>query len=105
MPLLLFKLNWGTVNHLNRTRHERPCSSRPTFAPRQMSRMRPGRASSWTPSLPITVRIAAYYIENESGAKLARPELFRLLSDARPGDVLLVEQVDRLSRLTASDWE
>src|SRR5215204_709395 len=51
------------------------------------------------------LRIAAYYIENESGAKLARPELFRLLSDARPGDVLLVEQVDRLSRLTASDWE
>src|SRR5215208_2914157 len=51
------------------------------------------------------LRIAAYYIENESGAKLARPELFRLLSDARPGDVLLVEQVDRLSRLTSGDWE
>jgi DNA invertase Pin-like site-specific DNA recombinase len=49
--------------------------------------------------------IAAFYIENESGAKLSRPELFRLLSDARPGDVLLVEQVDRLSRLTAGDWE
>jgi DNA invertase Pin-like site-specific DNA recombinase len=41
----------------------------------------------------------------ESGAKLARPELFRLLSDARPGDILLIEQVDRLSRLTAADWE
>jgi DNA invertase Pin-like site-specific DNA recombinase len=49
--------------------------------------------------------IAATYIENESGAKLARPELFRLLSDARPGDICLVEQVDRLSRLTAADWE
>ena len=49
--------------------------------------------------------IAATYVENESGAKLARPELFRLLSDARPGDVLLIEQVDRLSRLTASDWQ
>ena len=49
--------------------------------------------------------IAATYVENESGASLARPELFRLLADARPGDVLLVEQVDRLSRLTASDWE
>jgi DNA invertase Pin-like site-specific DNA recombinase len=49
--------------------------------------------------------IAAKYIENESGAKLARPELFRLLSDAEPGDVLLVEQVDRLSRLTAGDWQ
>ena len=48
--------------------------------------------------------IAASYVENESGAKLARPELFRLLSDCRPGDVLLVEQVDRLSRLTSADW-
>jgi DNA invertase Pin-like site-specific DNA recombinase len=49
--------------------------------------------------------IAAWYVENESGAKLARPELFRLLADAQPGDVLLVEQVDRLSRLTTADWE
>src|SRR3982751_5448733 len=49
--------------------------------------------------------IAAWYVENESGAKLARPELFRLLGDAHPGDILLVEQVDRLSRLTATDWE
>ncbi|MFW7358321.1 MAG: recombinase family protein [Brucella sp.] len=51
------------------------------------------------------LRIAAYYLENESGASLQRPELFRLLSDCQPGDVLLVEQVDRLSRLNASDWE
>jgi DNA invertase Pin-like site-specific DNA recombinase len=51
------------------------------------------------------LHIAAWYVENESGSKLARPELFRLLKDARPGDVLLVEQVDRLSRLTADDWE
>jgi len=48
--------------------------------------------------------IAANYLENESGAKLARPELFRLLSDSKPGDVLLIEQVDRLSRLTTADW-
>jgi len=49
--------------------------------------------------------IAAFYIENESGASLQRPELFRLLSDCRNEDVLLVEQVDRLSRLDAKDWE
>jgi len=35
----------------------------------------------------------------------ARPELFRLLADAHDGDILLTEQVDRLSRLTAADWE
>lgn len=51
------------------------------------------------------LRIAAYYVENESGASLRRPELFRLLSDCHPGDVLLIEQVDRLSRLDADDWE
>jgi DNA invertase Pin-like site-specific DNA recombinase len=49
--------------------------------------------------------VAAWYIENESGATLTRPELFRLLSDSQPGDVLLIEQVDRLSRLNAADWE
>ena len=51
------------------------------------------------------LKIASLYMENESGAKLDRPELFRLIRDASPGDVLLVEQVDRLSRLTVDDWE
>jgi DNA invertase Pin-like site-specific DNA recombinase len=49
--------------------------------------------------------IAASYTENESGASLQRPELFRLLADSTPGDILLIEQVDRLSRLNAADWE
>lgn len=49
--------------------------------------------------------IASWYVENESGAKLDRPALFQLLADAHDGDILLVEQVDRLSRLTAADWE
>lgn len=51
------------------------------------------------------LKIAASYVENESGASLQRPELFRLLSDSQPGDILLIEQVDRLSRLNAEDWE
>lgn len=51
------------------------------------------------------LKIAAFYVENESGAKLARPELFRLLHDCQPGDLLLIEQVDRLSRLNGLDWE
>lgn len=51
------------------------------------------------------LKIAAYYVENESGAKLNRPELFRLINDCHDGDILLVEQVDRLSRLNAQDWE
>lgn len=51
------------------------------------------------------MKIAGFYVENVSGASLQRPDLFRLLSDSEPGDVLLLEQVDRLSRLTAGDWE
>lgn len=49
--------------------------------------------------------IAAWFVENESGATLKRPELFRLIEIAQSGDVLLVEQVDRISRLTTDDWE
>lgn len=48
--------------------------------------------------------ISSYFTENESGASLKRPELFRLLEIAQKGDVLLVEQVDRLSRLSGEDW-
>ncbi len=51
------------------------------------------------------LRVASWYVENESGARLDRPELFRLIADASRGDILLVEQVDRLSRLNAEDWE
>lgn len=45
------------------------------------------------------------YPPETSGAKLDRPELFRLLADAHEGDTLLVEHVDRLSRLKEEDWE
>lgn len=51
------------------------------------------------------VRVAGWFVENESGAKLDRPELFRLLDNTQPGDILLLEQVDRLSRLNADDWK
>lgn len=51
------------------------------------------------------LNIVTFYSENESGASLARPELFKLLDNCNPGEVLLVEQVDRLSRLTGSDWD
>lgn len=49
--------------------------------------------------------VSGWFVENESGATLKRPELFRLLEIAQQGDILLVEQVDRISRLNAQDWE
>ncbi|QFH49017.1 recombinase family protein [Leclercia adecarboxylata] len=44
------------------------------------------------------------YIENASGAKLDRIELMRLLEEAQPGDLLLIEAIDRLSRLKHEEW-
>ncbi|MGX9523157.1 recombinase family protein [Vibrio mediterranei] len=49
-------------------------------------------------------RIAGWYIENESGASLQRPELLRLLDDAAIGDAIIIEQIDRLSRLNEESW-
>jgi DNA invertase Pin-like site-specific DNA recombinase len=48
--------------------------------------------------------IASSYMENASGSHADRPELIRLLKDARRGDVLLVESIDRLSRMDDQAW-
>jgi DNA invertase Pin-like site-specific DNA recombinase len=53
----------------------------------------------------VSRSISGWFAENESGATLKRPELFRLLEIAQQGDILLIEQVDRISRLNAQDWE
>ncbi|MGP5273976.1 recombinase family protein [Psychrobacter faecalis] len=50
-------------------------------------------------------KIAAFYVENESSATLIRPQLMRLIDDAHEGDVILVEQIDRLARLNQADWD
>jgi DNA invertase Pin-like site-specific DNA recombinase len=64
------------------------------------------RAKSQLESFAVErgLKIAAFYIENESGAALQRPALFELIADASVGDILLIEQVDRLSRLNEADW-
>mgnify|MGYP001040366465 CR=1 FL=1 len=49
-------------------------------------------------------RVAAWYSENASGRTSERTELRRLLDDSHPGDVLLVEGIDRLTRLPAESW-
>ena len=44
------------------------------------------------------------YVEHSSGTKLDRPALTLLLNDAEEDDILLVESVDRLSRLSQDDF-
>ena len=46
----------------------------------------------------------AEYVENYSGTKLDRPALSKLLNNAEQGDILLVESVDRLSRLSQDNF-
>lgn len=51
------------------------------------------------------LKVSKYFKENESGASLQRPQLFLLLEIAERGDILLCEQIDRISRLTGEDWK
>lgn len=52
---------------------------------------------------PYGIERGALYVEKDAPG-LERPELFRLLYDAEPGDVLLVDEVARLGRLNDTDW-
>lgn len=49
--------------------------------------------------------VAGVYSENISGTTLDRPELMRMLDEAQTGECIVCESVDRLSRLSQSDWE
>lgn len=49
--------------------------------------------------------VAGVYSENVSGTTLDRPELMRMLDEAQTGECIVCESVDRLSRLSQSDWE
>ena len=44
------------------------------------------------------------YVVHFSGTKLDRPVLTQLLNGAEQGDILLVESMDRLSRLSQDDF-
>ena len=48
--------------------------------------------------------VASFTLESESGAQLRRPKLLALLDRMQEGDILLIEQVDRLTRLNSDGW-
>nr|CDQ33426.1 Putative transposon Tn552 DNA-invertase bin3 [Virgibacillus halodenitrificans] len=50
------------------------------------------------------LEVKGAFIENASGTKLDRPELMRMLALAERGEAIVVESVDRLSRLSQEDW-
>ncbi|MDD2661658.1 MAG: recombinase family protein [Methylococcales bacterium] len=47
--------------------------------------------------------VAGTYKEKASGARLDRPELLRLINELQPGEVVIAEHIDRISRLPLPD--
>lgn len=61
-------------------------------------------------SVEASARQAGYYIagiyrEKASGARIDRPELLRMIADLQPGEVVVAEKMDRLSRLPLPEAE
>jgi DNA invertase Pin-like site-specific DNA recombinase len=49
--------------------------------------------------------VAGIYREKASGARADRPELLRMIGDLQPGEVVIAEKIDRLSRLPLAEAE
>lgn len=49
--------------------------------------------------------VAAVYREKASGARPDRPELLRMIEDLQPGEVVIAEKIDRISRLPLPEAE
>ncbi|MFP3490753.1 recombinase family protein, partial [Staphylococcus sp. SIMBA_130] len=49
--------------------------------------------------------IAGVYREKASGASADRPELLRMIDDLQPGEVVIAEKMDRISRLPLEEAE
>ena len=49
--------------------------------------------------------MAGIYREKASGARADRPELLRMIADLQPGEVVIAEKMDRISRLPLEEAE
>jgi hypothetical protein len=49
--------------------------------------------------------VAGVYREKASGARADRPELLRMIADLQPGEVVVAEKIDRISRLPLAEAE
>ena len=49
--------------------------------------------------------VAGVYREKASGARADRPELLRMVADLQPGEVVVAEKIDRISRLPLAEAE
>jgi DNA invertase Pin-like site-specific DNA recombinase len=46
-----------------------------------------------------------WHVENHSGRDFNRPVLMNLINQADNNSIILIEQIDRLTRLTTGDWD
>ena len=51
------------------------------------------------------VYVAAVHREKASGARPGRPELLRMVADLQPGEMVVAEKIDRISRLPLPEAE
>ena len=49
--------------------------------------------------------VAGVYREKASGARADRPELLRMIADLQPGEIVVSEKIDRISRLPLAEAE
>ena len=49
--------------------------------------------------------VAGVYREKASGARADRPELLRMIEDLQPGEIVIAEKIDRISRLPLVEAE
>ena len=49
--------------------------------------------------------VAGVYREKASGVRADRPELLRMIADLQPGEVVVAEKIDRISRLPLAEAE
>lgn len=49
--------------------------------------------------------VAGIYKEKASGARSDRPELLRMIADLQPGEIVIAEKIDRISRLPLPEAE
>jgi hypothetical protein len=74
---------------------ESALKNRTLLAKRTFRRAR-GRLDTMSPGV---------YREKASGARIDRPELLRMIADLQPGEVVVAEKIDRLSRLPLAEAE
>ncbi|CAH1540899.1 Resolvase [Vibrio owensii] len=59
----------------------------------------------YTDAIAAGYYVAGVYKEKASGARADRPELLRLIGDLQPGEIVIAEKIDRISRLPLPEAE